>query len=206
MHSISWGWGCPKIVHHSDPISLLISTFGIHLEPGCKSQGQIIHYRSAKNVQKQATVFLHFRQVLITWPRGYFCSLTSVTSWGRPTCLDKEYARHHKASSSAVKSKWTWPHPGELKCRAKTVLLVQGNRMTFAEGNICIFSTFSGQPAFSLWVPFRCRIFIFQKFTDSSWTVHEQFLYYRTEHDLGPCKFRVGRLAFWLASLLMFYV
>ena len=63
---ISWGWGCPKIVHHSDPISLLISTFGIHLEPGCKSQGQIIHYRSAKNVQKQATVFLHFRQVLIT--------------------------------------------------------------------------------------------------------------------------------------------
>ena len=56
MHSISWG--CPKIIHHSDPISLLISTFGIHLEPGCNSHGQIIHYRAAKNDQKQATVFL----------------------------------------------------------------------------------------------------------------------------------------------------
>ena len=45
MHSISWG--CPKIVRHSDPVSLLINTFGIHLEP-------------AKNVQKQATVLLYF--------------------------------------------------------------------------------------------------------------------------------------------------
>ena len=27
LHSISWG--CPKIVRHSDPISLLISTFDI---------------------------------------------------------------------------------------------------------------------------------------------------------------------------------
>ena len=59
LHSISWG--CPKIVRHSDPISLLISTFGIRLEPGCKSHGQIIHYRTAKNVQKQATVFLYFQ-------------------------------------------------------------------------------------------------------------------------------------------------
>ena len=35
VHSNSWG--CPKIVRHSDPISLLISTFGIYLEPGCKT-------------------------------------------------------------------------------------------------------------------------------------------------------------------------
>ena len=32
-----------------------MNTFGIHLEPGCKSHEQIIHYRTAKNVQKQAT-------------------------------------------------------------------------------------------------------------------------------------------------------
>ena len=58
MHSISWG--CPKIVGHCDPISLLINTFGIHLEPGCKSYGQIIFYRTAENVPKQATVLLYF--------------------------------------------------------------------------------------------------------------------------------------------------
>ena len=58
MHSISWG--CPKIVSHSDPISLLINTLGIHLEPGCESHGQIIHYRTAKNVPKQVTVLLYF--------------------------------------------------------------------------------------------------------------------------------------------------
>ena len=58
MHSISWG--CPKIVRHCDPISLLINTFGIHLEPGCKSHKQIIHYRTAKNVPKQATLLLYF--------------------------------------------------------------------------------------------------------------------------------------------------
>ena len=38
MHSISWG--CPQIVRHFDPISLLIITFGIHLEPGYKSHEQ----------------------------------------------------------------------------------------------------------------------------------------------------------------------
>ena len=56
MHSISWG--CPKILCHCDPIWLLINTFGIHLQPGCKSHEQIIHYRAEKNVQKQATVLL----------------------------------------------------------------------------------------------------------------------------------------------------
>ena len=55
MHSVSWGG--PKIVRHSDPISLLISTFGTHLEPECKSQYQIIHDRTAKTVQTQATIF-----------------------------------------------------------------------------------------------------------------------------------------------------
>ena len=58
MHSISWS--CPKIVRHCDPISLVINTFGINLEPECKSHEQIIHYRTDKNVQKQATVLLYF--------------------------------------------------------------------------------------------------------------------------------------------------
>ena len=49
-----------KIVRHCDSVSLLMNTFGIHLEPGCKSCEQIIHYRTAKNVQKQATVLLYF--------------------------------------------------------------------------------------------------------------------------------------------------
>ena len=58
MHSVSWG--CPRIVCPCVPISLLINTFDIHLEPGCKSHEQIIHYRTAKNVKKQATVLLYF--------------------------------------------------------------------------------------------------------------------------------------------------
>ena len=37
----SGGGGCPKIVRHSDPITLLINTFGIHLEPGRKTRGKI---------------------------------------------------------------------------------------------------------------------------------------------------------------------
>ena len=59
MHSISWG--CPKVVRLPDSISLLISTFVIDLEPGCKNHGQIIHYRTVKNVPKQATVLLYFQ-------------------------------------------------------------------------------------------------------------------------------------------------
>ena len=58
MHSVSRG--CPKIVRRSDLMSLLISKSGIHLEPGCKSHGQIIHYRTDKNVQTQTTVLLFF--------------------------------------------------------------------------------------------------------------------------------------------------
>ena len=52
MHSISWG--CPKIVRHCDPISLLINTFGIHLEPEYKSHEQIIHYRAEKKNKKKS--------------------------------------------------------------------------------------------------------------------------------------------------------
>ena len=48
----------PKMVRHTDPVSLLSSTFGIHLEPGYKSHDRIIHYHTVKNVQKQATVLL----------------------------------------------------------------------------------------------------------------------------------------------------
>ena len=75
MHSISWG--CPKIVRHSNSVSLLSSTFSIHLDPECKSHGQIIHYRTAENVQKPAAVFSLFqaksfnliRKVfLVVWP------------------------------------------------------------------------------------------------------------------------------------------
>ena len=58
MHSVSWG--CPKIVRNCHPLSLLINTFGIHLEPGCKSHEQSIHYRTDKNVQTQTTVLLYF--------------------------------------------------------------------------------------------------------------------------------------------------
>ena len=70
MHSISRG--CPKIVRHSDPILLLINTFDIHLQPGCKSHGQIIHYRTAKNVQKQATVILYFHTKTYNMTRKVF--------------------------------------------------------------------------------------------------------------------------------------
>ena len=58
IHSISRG--CPQIVRHCEPISLLINTFGIHLEPGYKSYEQIIDYRAEKNVQIQAIVLLYF--------------------------------------------------------------------------------------------------------------------------------------------------
>ena len=64
MHSISWG--CTKIVRHSDPISLLISTFGIHLEPGWKSWVKsfiIALLKMSKNKQQFCSIF---RRILIT--------------------------------------------------------------------------------------------------------------------------------------------
>ena len=48
------------MVCHSDPVSLLISTFDIHLEPKCKSHDLIIHFQPVRTVQKQATIFLSF--------------------------------------------------------------------------------------------------------------------------------------------------
>ena len=77
MHSISLG--CPKIVRHCDPISLLINTFGIHLELGCKSHEQIIHYRTAKNVPKTSDSFaLFLDEFLSIHPEGISCSLTNA--------------------------------------------------------------------------------------------------------------------------------
>ena len=58
MHSFSWG--CPKIVRHCDPISLLINTFGIHLEPGYKSYEQIIDYRAEKKCPNTSDSFALF--------------------------------------------------------------------------------------------------------------------------------------------------
>ena len=42
----------PKMVRHTNPVSLLSSTFGIHLEPGYNSHGQIIHFYTAKKPRK----------------------------------------------------------------------------------------------------------------------------------------------------------
>ena len=47
-------------VSRNNPTSLLINTFGIHLEPECKSHQQIIHYRTAKNVQNTSDSFALF--------------------------------------------------------------------------------------------------------------------------------------------------
>ena len=79
--------GCPKIVCHCDPISLLINTFGIHHEPGCKSHEQIINYRTAKKVQKQATVLLYFKTnsykvtrkgFPVVWPKLNIWAITNI--------------------------------------------------------------------------------------------------------------------------------
>ena len=80
MHSISWG--CPKILRQSDPNLLLISIFGIHLEPGCKSHGQIIHHRTAKNVQTSSSFSLYLDEFLLIDPEGISQSLTSAATLG----------------------------------------------------------------------------------------------------------------------------
>ena len=49
--------GCPRIVRQCDPISLQINIFGIHLEPGCKSHGQIIYYLTAKKESQNKQQF-----------------------------------------------------------------------------------------------------------------------------------------------------
>ena len=66
MHSISWR--CPKIVCHCDPISLLINTFSIHLEPECKVMNKsfiIMLLKMSKNKQQFCSIF---RQIVINWP------------------------------------------------------------------------------------------------------------------------------------------
>ena len=64
-------WGCPKIVCHCDPISLLINTFGIHLEPGCKSHEQIMHYHTAKNVLNKRQFCSIFRRNYKVTRKGF---------------------------------------------------------------------------------------------------------------------------------------
>ena len=58
---------------------LLAHNYGIHLKPGCKSHGQIIHYRAAKNVPKQSIFCLYLDDILSIDPEGISCSLTSTT-------------------------------------------------------------------------------------------------------------------------------
>ena len=51
-----------------DPISLLINTFGIHLEPGGKSHEQIIHYLTLKMSKNKRQFCSIFRRILIKSP------------------------------------------------------------------------------------------------------------------------------------------
>ena len=74
MHSVSWE--CPEIVGHSDPISLPISTFGIHLQPGFISRGQIIHQRTVKMLKASDMFALFLDECLLIDPEGVSCSLT----------------------------------------------------------------------------------------------------------------------------------
>ena len=67
------GGSVPKL--SPPPLSLLISTFGFRLEPGCKSNGQIILYRAAKRVQKRAIFLSIFSRDLIIDPEAISCSL-----------------------------------------------------------------------------------------------------------------------------------
>ena len=51
---------CPKIVRPADPVSLSITKFGMHLQPGRKKYCKIINFHTAKLVREQKTVSLHF--------------------------------------------------------------------------------------------------------------------------------------------------
>ena len=98
-------WGCPKIVRHCDPILLLINTFGIHLEPGCKSHEQIIHYHTAKNVLNKRQFCSIFRRIYkvtrkgfpVVWPQWrngnndslFFRRLSVPASWQNGTCQNR---------------------------------------------------------------------------------------------------------------------
>ena len=57
----------PEVSQNSSPpdtISLLIATFGIHLEPGCKGHGQIIHFHTA--IKNRREFFSIFSRILLT--------------------------------------------------------------------------------------------------------------------------------------------
>ena len=59
MHSISLGCGKTVRPPPSD-FNAYITKFSIHLEPGLKKKTMIIHFHTAENVHKHATVFTYF--------------------------------------------------------------------------------------------------------------------------------------------------
>ena len=97
--------GMSKIVRQSDPILLMINTFNIHLEPGCKSHGQIIHYHTAKDSPKTSDSFALFLNefYLLSW-KGISCSLTTwvVMVWHESTKTSKTWDRQWCFYQSAL--------------------------------------------------------------------------------------------------------
>ena len=123
IHSISWG--CPKIVHHCDPISLLINTFGIHLEPGCKIHEQIIHYHTAKNVLNKRQFCSIFRRIYkVTW-KGFpivWPASTEIVPASHGTVpqselekvqLKLELLEQRKARAAQTRARAQWVEKGE---------------------------------------------------------------------------------------------
>ena len=62
------GEGGPKIVRPRplNPVSLLISTFGIHLEPDSEKLVENADFHNAKTVQEKQHFFSMFRRILMT--------------------------------------------------------------------------------------------------------------------------------------------
>ena len=105
MHSISWG--CTKIVRHSDPISLLISTFGIHLEPGWKSWVKSFIIALLKNVQRASDSFaLVLDESLHLDPEGISCSLTCGSHTVIPAGIDD---KRYTVGDITVTKSWVVP-------------------------------------------------------------------------------------------------
>ena len=55
---------------------LLVIASDMHLEPESEKRAKNVDFHTAKNVQIQATFFVSFRRILITWPLTY-CSMTT---------------------------------------------------------------------------------------------------------------------------------
>ena len=73
LNQLEGGGG--KIVRHCDPISLLINTFGIHLEPGCKSYEKsfiIALLKMSKNKRQFCSIFRRVH------PEEISCNLTTA--------------------------------------------------------------------------------------------------------------------------------